>query len=133
VERCSSAWRKKDPIYLHYRNDWGWKKKALIWRPARWKTPKVRCCCCGPAISRDLEVEIDIDYGDDEDDEEISKTLEMSSHGFRAQRELPPAPVSGRVFSCARSNYNFLKIYNQPKRKNGQKNCWQCWHWSFSR
>jgi len=72
VERCYRAWQKKEPIYLHYRNDMGLEEMALIMAARSVETPDGQVLLLWTRHKpEDLEVEIDIEYDDgDEDDED---------------------------------------------------------------
>ncbi len=67
VERCHRAWRNKEPIHLHYRNDMGLEETAPILAARNVETPEGHVLLLWVYLDQDhVEYELD-DDGDDED------------------------------------------------------------------
>ena len=69
VERCYRAWRRKDTIYLHYRNDFGLEEKVPIMAARTLEANDGQVLFLW--IRRkagEIEYDLDIDVDDDEDE-----------------------------------------------------------------
>ena len=67
VERCHRAWRKQEPIYLHYRTPIGMEERAPIMAARSLETGDGQVLLLWVRLLHD-ETEIEIDNDDDEDD-----------------------------------------------------------------
>ncbi|MBN1305976.1 MAG: hypothetical protein JXA13_16185 [Anaerolineales bacterium] len=70
VERCYRAWRKNDPIRLHYRNDLGLEQTAPILAVRSVDSDDGQVLLLWIYLNQD-EVEFEIDTGDDEVDSDF--------------------------------------------------------------
>ena len=70
VERCHRAWRQKDTIFLHYRNDYGLEEKVPIMAARALDSHDGQVLYLW--IRRkggEIEYDFDLDTGDDEEDD----------------------------------------------------------------
>jgi hypothetical protein len=69
VERCHRAWRKQEPIYLHYRTPIGLEEKAPIMAARSLETGDGQVLVLWVRREHD-ETEIEIDLDDDDGDQD---------------------------------------------------------------